>query len=103
MDNLGLGIYLCQQLDHAAISYIKVSNASSFEQFSQHHYGLDPQQPQHYHQLLSALRTAQIDITSIIHLGAYRNNPEALNSHESLRMAQYHGTYSLLFLIQALD
>ncbi|MEO0434435.1 MAG: SDR family NAD(P)-dependent oxidoreductase [Cyanobacteria bacterium J06656_5] len=103
MDDVGLGEHLCQQFDQAAVSYIKVSKASSFECYSLEHYGINPQHPQSYHRLLDALRTAQLNITTVLHLGGYQDYAEdLLNSHETLRMTQFQGTYSLLFLIQAL-
>ncbi|MEM9220043.1 MAG: KR domain-containing protein, partial [Cyanobacteria bacterium P01_F01_bin.150] len=102
MDTLGLGTALCQRLDQEGIPHIKVSNASQFEQFGPHHYGISLQQPQHYHQLVASLRSAGREVTTILHLGAYQTNPEALDSRKLLQDAQYHGTYSMLFLVQAL-
>ncbi|MEM9219993.1 MAG: SDR family NAD(P)-dependent oxidoreductase, partial [Cyanobacteria bacterium P01_F01_bin.150] len=102
MDNEGLGAKVCQQFDQDAIPYIKISEALSFEKYSPDHYGIDPQQPQHYHQLIRDLHKAQINTTTVLHLGSYQNSAKAMESRETLRMAQAQGSHSVLFLIQAL-
>ena len=101
LDPLGVGEYLCAQLEQLNQPCVKVEVGSEFAQLAAHHYRLAPGNPNHYQQLLLSLVTDNIHITQILHLWNYHEYSE-VSSLEALFVAQEKGVYSLLFLVQAL-
>ncbi|WP_375471346.1 SDR family NAD(P)-dependent oxidoreductase [uncultured Nostoc sp.] len=102
LDELGLGIFLCQQLKQQNLPYVCVSLGSDFAQVSANHYTLAPENPDHYQRLLSTLKADNLAIGQIIHLWNYQEYSGEINSLEALEVIQDLGIYSLLFLVQAL-
>ncbi|MBH8560939.1 SDR family NAD(P)-dependent oxidoreductase [Nostoc sp. CENA67] len=103
LDELGLGTFLCNQLEQQNLPYVCVSWGSDFAQLSANHFTLTPANPDHYQRLLSTLKADNLTIGQILHLWNYQEYGGEINSLETLEETQYLGIYSLLFLSQALD
>ncbi|MUG92983.1 amino acid adenylation domain-containing protein [Scytonema sp. UIC 10036] len=101
LDPLGVGEYLCGQLEQLHQPYVKVEVGSQFVQLAANHYRLSPGNSNHYQLLLSSLANDKFHITQILHLWNYNSYSE-VKSKEALDIAQDKGIYSLLFLVQAL-
>jgi acyl-CoA synthetase (AMP-forming)/AMP-acid ligase II/NAD(P)-dependent dehydrogenase (short-subunit alcohol dehydrogenase family)/acyl carrier protein len=102
LDDLGLGKSICQELHHFHQPYIIVQAGLEFAQLNHNHYCINPNEPDHYWQLLEALKTDNICITKILHLWTYNDYAGEVSNLEAIDNAQQKGIYSLLFLIQAL-
>ncbi len=100
LDSLGLGAFLCEELSQSNQLCIRVEAGSDFNQMGDNRYRINPQNPDHYRQLLESLCANNIPITQVLHLWTY-DEYAGISSPEALEPAQL-GVYSLLFLIQAL-
>jgi acyl-CoA synthetase (AMP-forming)/AMP-acid ligase II/thioesterase domain-containing protein/acyl carrier protein len=102
LDELGLGLRLCTELEHLKVPYIIVETGSEFTQLDDNHYSLNPKNSEHYRLLLESVETASLPIEQILHLWTYHKYQGEVSSLEMLEQAQEHGVYSLLLLVQAL-
>jgi len=102
LDKLGLGTYLHSKLNKSEQQCIVIEASSSFARISTHHYQINPENPNHYRQLLECLFEEKIQVNQILHLWTYDAYEGEISSLEALEKAQNLGVYSLLFLIQAL-
>ncbi|MEH2207655.1 MAG: SDR family NAD(P)-dependent oxidoreductase [Nostoc sp.] len=101
LDGLGLGNYLCTELERHNQSYICVAAGTNFIKSERgDRFTINPENPDHYRRLLESLAS---DIpTQILHLWTYNESVGQVSSLEELEDAQYLGLYSILFLVQAL-
>ncbi len=102
LDQLGLGTFLCKQLEQQNLPYVCVSSGSDFAQLSSNHFCLAPSNADHYQFLLSTLKANNLLLGQILHLWNYQEYGGEISSLEALESAQEQGIYSLLFLVQAL-
>ncbi|NEO09751.1 SDR family oxidoreductase [Moorena sp. SIO3I8] len=114
LDSLGLGEVLCSKLGKdqcvavepgaPGADFLRLTGAQLTDaQLTDNRYSIDPTNPDHYQQLLKSLVETDQPIAQILHLWTYDEYPGEIESSEALEQAQNQGTYSLLFLIQALD
>ena len=102
LDQLGLGELLCGELGKLNSPCVGVEAGSDFSKLAQNRYRIDPNNPDHYRQLLESLSENDIPITQVLHLWTYDKYAGEISSPEALEQSQELGVYSLLFLIQAL-
>ncbi len=102
LDELGLGTFLCQQLQQQNLPYLCVSPGSYFAKKSLNHFCLAPGNTDHYQLLLETIKADNLTIGQILHLWNYQEYSGEIKSIEALEKAQEQGIYSLLFLVQAL-
>ncbi len=102
LDSLGLGEFLCVQLNSNQRACISVEAGSDFVKLRCDRYRLNPKNPDHYLQLLEAFVEDKLQIGSILHLWNYEDYAGEITSPEMLEQAHERGIYSLLFLVQAL-
>ncbi|MCM0593998.1 MAG: SDR family NAD(P)-dependent oxidoreductase [Gloeotrichia echinulata DEX184] len=102
LDDLGLGEFICQQLQQHQLAYVQVASGSEFQQITSNSYIINPQIAEHYHLLLASLAANHLKIGQILHLWTYDQYLGEVSSLEALQSAQIKGIYSLLFLVQAL-
>ncbi|BDA72450.1 hypothetical protein CAL7716_066160 [Calothrix sp. PCC 7716] len=102
LDQGGLGAFLCAELSRQGITCISVEPSSNFAQISAKHYCINPENPEHYLRLLVSLSENDFRVNQILHLWTYNEWTTEVSSLEALEQAQNQGTYSLLFLTQAL-
>ncbi|MUG96552.1 SDR family NAD(P)-dependent oxidoreductase [Scytonema sp. UIC 10036] len=103
LDRLGLGESLGTELQNRGQQWIGIEAGVDFKQKSNNRYSVAPNNPEHYQQLLSALKANNFQIDKIIHLWTYESGIRQISSLESLEEAQTHGVYSLLSLVKALS
>ena len=103
LDKLGLGTFLCKELNKSKWPCVGVEVGSSFAKINATCYQIDPKNPNHYRQLLECLLEEEIRVNQILHLWTYDTYEGENSSLEALENAQNLGIYSLLFLIQALE
>lgn len=103
LDKLGLGEFICQQLQQLNLPYICVSPGFDFTQISHHHFFLNPGKADHYQRLFKAITAAKLNISQILHLWNYQEYSGEISNQKALEKAQKCGIYSLLFIIQALE
>jgi acyl-CoA synthetase (AMP-forming)/AMP-acid ligase II/NAD(P)-dependent dehydrogenase (short-subunit alcohol dehydrogenase family)/acyl carrier protein len=97
-DPSGLGECLGADLD----SCILVEIGTEFVMLASDRYRIDPRNPDHYRQLLKAISDNNLRISQVLHLWSYENYRGKFSDPETLEKALDLGTYSPLFLIQAL-
>lgn len=97
-DKQDLGDLLVAQLTAAGQQCIVVEAGESFEQRNKAHYVINPQQLEHYEQLIATLKEP---VKDIIHLWAYTKNNQD-KSAANIDQAQFTGIHSVAKLIQAL-
>ncbi|MFN6483320.1 MULTISPECIES: SDR family NAD(P)-dependent oxidoreductase [unclassified Nostoc] len=102
LDELGLGTFICQQLEQQNLPYLCVSPGANFAKKSPNHFFLTPGNADHYQLLLETIKADNLTIGKIIHLWNYQEYQGEIKSIEALEKAQKQGIYSLLFLVQAL-
>ncbi|MDZ7967785.1 MAG: SDR family NAD(P)-dependent oxidoreductase [Nostoc sp. DedSLP03] len=102
LDELGLGTFVCQQLEQQNLPYLCVSPGSDFAKKGSHHFFLTPENAEHYQLLLDTIKAENQTIGQILHLWNYQEYGGEITSLAALEKAQEQGIYSLLFLIQAL-
>ena len=102
LDELGLGTFICQQLEQQNLLYLCISPGSDFAKKSQNHFFLAPENADHYQLLLNSIKADNLTIGQILHLWNYQEYQGEIKSIEALEKAQNQGIYSLLFLAQAL-
>ncbi len=102
LDELGLGTFVCQQLQQQNLPYLCVSPGSDFTKKSPNHFCLTPGNAGHYQLLLETIKADNLTISQILHLWNYQEYGGEIKSKEALEKAQEQGIYSLLFLVQAL-
>ncbi len=95
LDSLGLGQQLCSELANC----IQVRAGTAFTQ-SGHVYSIDPQNPDHYRQLLQSIAQAGQPIHQILHLWTYGSRNE-ITCAADLEAAQQQA-YHFLSLVQAI-
>jgi len=103
LDQLGLGEFICQQLQQQNLTYICVLPGDNFAQLSPNHFCLKPGNAKHYQQLFAKIKVDKLNISQIIHLWNYQDYGGEISNPEALEKAQEYGIYSLLFIIQALE
>ena len=87
LDPLGLGEWLCTQLEQLNIPCVKVDLGTEFTQVAPHHYCLTPGNPDHYHQLMESLAADGIHIGQILHLWNYNESDREVSSLEVLEQS----------------
>ncbi|MEH2367592.1 SDR family NAD(P)-dependent oxidoreductase [Nostoc sp.] len=104
LDELGLGTFVCQQLQQQNLPYLCVSPGYDFAKKSPNHFCLTPGNADHYQLLLETIKADKLKLTigQILHLWNYQEYGGEIKSIEALEKAQEQGIYSLLFLVQAL-
>ncbi|MEH2225053.1 SDR family NAD(P)-dependent oxidoreductase [Nostoc sp.] len=102
LDELGLGTFICQQLEQQNLPYLCVSPGTDFVKKSPNHFFLTPGNTDHYQLLLETIKADNLTIGQILHLWNYQEYQGEINSIEALEIAQGQGIYSLLFFTQAL-
>ncbi|QHG14906.1 SDR family NAD(P)-dependent oxidoreductase [Nostoc sp. ATCC 53789] len=102
LDELGLGTFICQQLEQQNLPCLCVSPGSYFAKKSPNHFFLAPGNADHYQLLLDTIKADNLTIGQILHLWNYQEYQGEIKSIEALEKAQSQGIYSLLFLTQAL-
>ncbi|WP_414582892.1 SDR family NAD(P)-dependent oxidoreductase [Scytonema sp. PCC 10023] len=103
LDSLGLSTYLCTELSQLNPDCVRVEAGADFAKLNSNYYRINPKEPSHYLQLLESLLKDGLQIDLILHLWTYDQYAGEISSLDQLEQAQYQGTYSLLFLIQALS
>jgi NAD(P)-dependent dehydrogenase (short-subunit alcohol dehydrogenase family)/acyl carrier protein len=80
-----------------------VQRGETYEQLDEHHWVIDPAQPKHYQQFLTAIaKTHSGPIRGVLHLWSL-DIPQATDlTAEALGQAQLNGFSSALYLVQAL-
>ncbi|HEX6290122.1 MAG TPA: AMP-binding protein, partial [Herpetosiphonaceae bacterium] len=101
LDRQGLGAALCERLRSAGVVCATVEIGSAFERLDQGRYRIAPGNPDHYRELLESLAQEQMRVGQVIHLWTYAED-DAPSTPEAIERAQEQGSYSLLFLTQAL-
>ena len=102
LDELGLGTFICQQLEQQNLPYLCVSPGSYFAKTTPTHLFLTPENADHYQLLLDTIKANNLTIGQILHLWNYQEYQGEIKSIEAIEKAQSQGIYSLLFLTQAL-
>ncbi len=102
LDSLGMGELIGAELSRQYQPCVSVEVGSDFVQLSSDRYQINPQNPDHYRQLLESVSECTLQIGQILHLWNYDNYAGEISSPEELEQAQERGIYSLLFLVQAL-
>ncbi|ALF53425.1 polyketide synthase family protein [Nostoc piscinale CENA21] len=102
LDQLGLGEYLCAELQQQGLPWVGVEAGGDFRQISNNRYQIAPNNLEHYQRLLSALSANSFQIDRILHLWTYDSCINEVDSLEFLEQAQIYGAFSLLSLIKAL-
>ncbi|MBC1223947.1 SDR family NAD(P)-dependent oxidoreductase [Nostoc sp. UCD121] len=102
LDELGLGTFVCQQLQQQNLPYLCVSPGSYFTKKSPNHFCLTPGNAYHYQLLLETIKAEKLTIGQILHLWNYQEYGGEIKNIEALEKAQEQGIYSLLFLVKAL-
>ncbi|WGV25114.1 non-ribosomal peptide synthetase [Halotia branconii] len=103
LDKLGLGEFICQQLQQQNLPYTCVSPGYDFTQISHHHFFLNPGNAEHYQRFFKAITSTKLKISQIIHFWNYQEYSGEINNLAALEKAQEYGIYSLLFIVQALE
>jgi len=102
LDRHGLGERLCSEFDRSGLTCVGVEPAVEFERSSPTRYRIKPDDPEHYRRLMQFLSEDNLQIDRIIHLWTYSDQSVKVESREQLEQAQIFGSYSLVFLAQAL-
>ncbi|MCC5615448.1 SDR family NAD(P)-dependent oxidoreductase [Nostoc sp. CHAB 5836] len=102
LDELGLGTFICQQLEQQNLPYLCVSPGSYFVKKSPNHFFLSPENADHYQLLLETIKADNLTIGQILHLWNHQEYQGEIKSIEAIEKAQSQGIYSLLLLTQAL-
>ncbi|MEH2040964.1 SDR family NAD(P)-dependent oxidoreductase [Nostoc sp.] len=102
LDELGLGTFVCQQLQQQNLPYLCVSPGYDFAKKSPNHFCLTPGNADHYQLLLETIKADNLTIGQILHLWNYQEYDGEIKSIEALEKAQKQGIYSLFFFVQAL-
>jgi non-ribosomal peptide synthase protein (TIGR01720 family) len=102
LDQLGLGAFLCAELERLGRPCVGVEAGADFATLSPNRYSIDPRNPAHYRLLVQTMATDNRQAEQILHLWTYEQYRGEVASTEALRQAQDRGAYSLLFLVQAL-
>jgi acyl-CoA synthetase (AMP-forming)/AMP-acid ligase II/thioesterase domain-containing protein/NAD(P)-dependent dehydrogenase (short-subunit alcohol dehydrogenase family)/acyl carrier protein len=103
LDSLGLGEYLCGELNKSDRATIAVEIGANFSQLAPDRYCIDPTNPQDYQRLLESVSKDNQSLEQILHLWTYDNYNGEIESLEALKRSQSQGIYSLLLLVRALD
>lgn len=103
VDSLGLGKELYDALAPNIPFCIRVEAGTTFTKLGETHYQIDPKNADDYQQLLQSLAADQISIAQVLHLWSYAAYEGVITGPEMLEAALDRGTYSVLFLIQALQ
>ena len=80
-----------------------VTAGSAYRSDPERFYSIDPEQPNHYTQLLESLDQNNRLPTHIIHLWTYNHHETSQNEDAALQFSLSRGFYSLLYLAQALS
>lgn len=102
LDASGLGEAICQTLRATGRACISVEMGADFEEVEGDRFRLNPGQPNHYQQLFEHLSQDGQSIGQVIHLWSYGPYTGELTTASDLETALVRGTYSVLYLIQAL-
>lgn len=101
LDELGLGTFLCGELERLNRLCVGVEAGLDFAKLSPNRYSLAPGNADHYRLLLESLAADNFRIQQILHLWTYDEYAGEVSSLEALEQVQEQGIYSLLFLVQA--
>ena len=101
MDDCGVGTELRQGLEQIGQAVIQVQTGMGFEQINAHTFILNPQQPDDYQQLISALRHAGRKPVTMVHLWSL--TPSIQSDPAWVARQQANGFDSLWYLAQALS
>ncbi|MFB2894586.1 AMP-binding protein [Aerosakkonemataceae cyanobacterium BLCC-F50] len=102
-DSLGLGDRLRTELEQQGQRCITIQVGSTFAQLSDASYQINPTNREHYKQVLQCAAQTEMPIAQIVHLWTYSPYTGEVSSLDALEQAQNFGTYSLLWLVQALS
>ncbi|MUG99897.1 SDR family NAD(P)-dependent oxidoreductase [Scytonema sp. UIC 10036] len=103
LDSLGLGDFICAELEKLGKPYIGVEIGSDFANLAHNRYCIAPENSAHYKHLIECISKEKLPITQVLHLWTYDEYVGDISALEMLEEAQERGAYSLLFLVQALD
>ena len=110
VDECGLGVQLAQQLQRQEHSVITVRTGEQFSrdrpltnnEWIQHQYTINPQQPNDYDTLLKELHGLNLIPQQIVHLWSVTVENHTVSELPEFDSIQQNGFYSVLFLAQAL-
>ncbi|MBI4524206.1 MAG: SDR family NAD(P)-dependent oxidoreductase [Deltaproteobacteria bacterium] len=102
VDRLGLGEALCIELEKLQRPCIVVEAGSQFAVVDHDHYRIDPGNTEHYRRLIGSLLENGRSVDQVLHLWTYDDDIGEPANVEELERFHERGTYSLLFLVQAL-
>lgn len=102
LDQHGIGSQLACALEHLGSHCIGVEAGADFALLSPGRYCIDPHEPEQYQRLIDTIQDGQEPIDGVIHLWTTQGQPEDYQHLEALREAQFRGSYSILFVMQAL-
>ncbi|ARV58876.1 hypothetical protein BZZ01_09735 [Nostocales cyanobacterium HT-58-2] len=103
LDGLGLGQFLCAELERQNQTCVRVEAGSDFAQIGPNHYRIAPNSFNDYQRLLESVTADPVALTQILHLWTYNEYASEVPSLEALEEAQNQGVYSLLLLTQVLS
>lgn len=101
LDESGLGERVCEMLEARGVACVRVKAETQFTQANET-FTIAPGNPEHYRQLIGAIRAAGEPIAQVLHFWSCEPEPEAIASTQALQTTQERGIYSWYFLIQAL-
>ncbi len=101
-DALGLANAVRDGLGDEARAWIAVEPSDAFARVDAQRFRLDPTRREDYQRLVACLTEERVAIDHVLHLWSYTAPPDAPLDAGRLSRAQVDGTFSLLFLAQAL-
>lgn len=102
LDKLGLGAFLCAELERLNRTWVSVEEGSNFAKLADNRYCVNPNDPEHYQRLLESLAEDNLKVEQILHLWTYDEYAGKVQSLSALEQIQELGVYSLLYLVQSL-
>lgn len=101
-DESGLADEVCMRLSRDDVRCVRVGIGAGFERIGPDSYRINPTAIEDYRKLIRSVHDSDGCIRHVLHCWAYDDWSEEFADVDELRAVQYRGTYSLLFLMQAL-
>lgn len=102
LDRLGLGTFICAELERLNRTWVSVEEGANFAKLADNRYCVNPNDPEHYQRLLESLAEDNLQVEQILHLWTYDEYAGEAQSLSALEQIQEVGVYSLLYLVQSL-
>ncbi|MEM9217769.1 MAG: SDR family NAD(P)-dependent oxidoreductase [Cyanobacteria bacterium P01_F01_bin.150] len=119
MDDLGVGVSVCEQLEQHGQAYVRVERGREFAQVGPSHYRVCPHSLEDMQQLCAAItrpiaslshhsshnppHSPSYSISAVVHLWHYDDHLAEIDGQEHLEECQQTGLYSVLALVQAIS